>query len=92
MLILAAEGAPKERALVSRVEPEYPEMLLRKRIGGNVRLELIITEKGSVESVTVLGGNPILAEAAAKAAKQWVFAPWPSVTRLQLEIPFAPTR
>jgi TonB family protein len=79
-----------ERQLVTRVEPDYPETLQRLRIGGTVRLELTISPRGSVESVSVLGGNPILAEAAAKAVKQWVYAPGPSKTRTQVIVPFEP--
>jgi hypothetical protein len=34
-------------------------------------LELTISLKGAVESVAILDGNPILAEAAVQATKQW---------------------
>ena len=80
----------KPRTLLSRVEPEYPETLLKLRIGGTVRLELTVSAKGAVEDVVVIGGNPILGEAAAKAAKQWVYSPWPSQTKIQVSIPFEP--
>jgi len=80
----------KPRTLLSRVEPEYPETLLKLRIGGTVRLELTVSPKGAVDDVVVVGGNPILGEAAVKAAKQWVYSPWPSQTKIRVAIPFEP--
>ena len=58
-------------------------------IGGSVRLELTIAPKGMVETVEVVGGNPILAEAAAEAVKQWVYEPG-ARTKTQVTIPFDP--
>jgi len=91
LTILQAESK-SERKPVVRVEPEYPETLLRLHIGGTVRLALTISPKGTVEDVQLVGGNPILAEAAIKAIKLWVFAPGPSRTTQQIAIPFTPQR
>jgi len=90
VLTILQNGSKGERRLLTRVEPEYPETLLKLRIGGTVRLEVTVSAKGAVESVTVLGGNPILGEAAAKAAKQWVYSPWPTQTHIEVAIPFEP--
>jgi TonB family protein len=76
-----------ERKLVTRVEPQYPEILREKQIGGIVRLEVTIAANGTVQSVAVLGGNPILAEAAETAVRKWVYAPGRSQT-LEVSIPF----
>ena len=88
VLTVLGPGQRAERTLLIRVEPEYPETLKKKGIGGNVRLQVDISPKGAVETVTVLGGNPILAEAAAKAVKQWVYSPAPSETTTEVTIPF----
>lgn len=63
-----------ERKVVTRIEPEYPETLKRLFIGGIVRVEVEVTAGGSVESMQLLGGNPILGQSAMKAIKQWKFA------------------
>jgi TonB family protein len=76
-----------ERKLITRVEPQYPEILREKQIGGIVRLEVTIAANGTVQSVAVLGGNPILAEAAETAVRKWVYAPGRSQT-LEVSIPF----
>ena len=65
------------RRLISRVEPLYPVILRSNHIGGSVRLKVTIASNGTVEDVEVLGGNPILGEAAMVAVKQWVYAAWP---------------
>jgi TonB family protein len=76
-----------ERKLITRVEPQYPEILREKQIGGIVRLEVTIAANGTVQSVAILGGNPILAEAAETAVRKWVYAPGRSQT-LEVSIPF----
>jgi TonB family protein len=90
VLAIAQPGANLERQLVTRVEPEYPETLQRLLIGGTVRLIVTISSKGNVEGVQVLGGNPVLAEPAIKAVKQWVYTASPSRTMQEVSIPFVP--
>jgi TonB family protein len=88
ILTVGSEESRKERFLLTRVEPEYPETLQRLHISGTVRLELTISPKGNVEGASIVGGNPILAENAVKAAKQWVYSPASSRSTLQVTIPF----
>lgn len=88
VLAVGNEPSLAERGLVKRVEPSYPETLRQKGIGGTVRLQITISPSGAVLNVEVVGGNPILAEAAVGAVKQWVYAPAPSRTELQVTIPF----
>ena len=88
MLAVAQQDHRRERRLLTKLEPEYPETLKRMGIGGTVKLELTISPRGEVVDALILGGNPILAESAVKAAKQWVYAPSPSTTTLQVAIPF----
>jgi len=88
-VVTVSEMTGNERRLVRRVEPEYPDTLRHMGIGGNVRLELVIAPKGTVETVAVLGGNPILAEAAVKAVRQWVYEPG-TRTKTEVNIRFDP--
>jgi TonB family protein len=89
-LIIVREGNGAERRLITRVEPDYPDTLRRLNIGGTVRLQLTIGPKGNVETVEVLGGNPILGESAVAAVKQWVYTTSRSRTVADLSIPFDP--
>lgn len=80
--------SPASRKLVTRIEPEYPDILRANRIGGVVRLEVTIAANGTVQAVEILGGNPILAEAAETAVRKWIYAPARSQTTLEVTIPF----
>jgi len=80
------------RALIRHVDPEYPETLQRLGIGGTVRLKVIISPGGTVESVALLGGNPVLAEAATAAVKKWIYSGSRERTTLEVSVPFSPGR
>jgi TonB family protein len=88
--LLVVDNSRDSRVLLTRVDPVYPEALRPLHIGGTVRLQLTVSPRGSVEAVTLIGGNPILGEAAIKAVKQWVYAASPTQTTLQVSVPFAP--
>ncbi|MGA7926511.1 MAG: TonB family protein [Candidatus Sulfotelmatobacter sp.] len=70
---LAPEVA--EGSLLQRVEPEYPEEARQQRIQGAVVLEVRIGRDGAIERVKLLSGQPLLANAAIAAVKQWRFKP-----------------
>jgi len=80
------------RKLISRVEPAYPAILLSNHIGGTVRVKVTIASNGTVEDVELIGGNPILAEAAMAAVKKWVYAAGRSRTQAEISIPFDASR
>ena len=89
VLAVAPESSRGERILLKRVEPEYPKELQHRGIEGTVRLSLTVSAKGSVQSVQVIGGNPILAEAAEKAVREWVYSPSATTSTIEVSIPFA---
>jgi TonB family protein len=91
-LALAQQGSKADRRLVTRVEPDYPPVLKVRQIGGTVRLELTISPKGAVKSISILGGNPVLAESAIAAVKQWIYAPADAVTTEKVSLEFNPYR
>jgi protein TonB len=57
------------------VAPVYPPLARASRQEGIVILETVITANGSVESVRVLKGYPLLDGAAIEAVRQWRFTP-----------------
>ena len=87
---LHAQTENNARKLIYRVEPEYPADLKKIRIGGLVRVDATISPSGTVEDATVAGGNPILAEAAVKAVRQWKYAPLDTRTKAKLVFHFNP--
>lgn len=65
----------KEANIVHQVAPVYPPGALARRIEGAVNLEVSIAEDGTIAAVKVLRGQPLLAEAAVAAVRQWRYTP-----------------
>lgn len=79
MPLSAEEG---QRKVKDQVQPVYPEMAKSMNIAGVVRLEITITPQGNVKNTKVLGGHPMLADAAAKAVARWRYEPGAEETRI----------
>ncbi len=62
-------------SLIHRVEPKYPEEARQKGIQGPVVLEVHIGRDGAIQDVKLVSGQPLLANAAIAAVKQWRFKP-----------------
>ena len=62
-----------DRKVASRVTPAYPELAKKMHIHGIVKVEVIVRPNGSVKSTRVLGGNPVLVDAAQDAVGKWKF-------------------
>lgn len=61
--------------LIRKVVPVYPEIPKRAGIAGVVEIEAIIARDGSIRSLQVLKGHPLLVNAAVEAVKQWRYRP-----------------
>jgi protein TonB len=66
----------EEAQLVNRVEPVYPRIAAVTGIQGQVRLHAIIARDGSIQSLNVTSGHPVLASAALDAVRQWRYRPY----------------
>jgi len=62
--------------VLTRVQPLYPHIAVINRIQGTVHLNAVITSSGTLEELRVLSGQPVLAQAAADAVRQWKFRPY----------------
>jgi TonB family protein len=62
-----------ERKVKSKVSPVYPEIARKMGITGNVKLQLVVSSNGVVKETKVIGGHPILVNAAMDAVKKWRF-------------------
>ncbi len=69
-----SEGV-QQALLVHRVEPVYPLLARQIHLEGTVQLHAIIGRDGTVRSLEVLSGHPILARAAREAVSQWRYRP-----------------
>jgi TonB family protein len=77
-----------ERKVSSRVAPAYPELAKKMHIRGVVRIEAIVRANGNVKSTRVLGGNPVLVEAAQDAVGKWKFEPGVNETTEIVQLAF----
>jgi len=63
-------------AATSKVQPEYPAIARQLKIEGSVELEAVVSESGTVETVNIVSGNPVLTRPAADALRKWKFVPF----------------
>lgn len=70
-----ASSSSSDRKIASRVTPVYPDLARKMHIRGTVRVEAIVRPNGSVKTTRVLGGNPVLVDAALDAVGKWKFEP-----------------
>jgi protein TonB len=57
--------------LIKRVQPVYPTLAMQMRVEGAVELDTTISKDGSTGDIKVLKGDPMLAQAAVDAVRQW---------------------
>lgn len=62
--------------LLHRVEPVYPPEARAQQIQGAVTLDVQIGGEGAVHNIEVVEGNPVLADAAVQAVRQWRYRPY----------------
>ena len=68
-------GVVESARLIYEVQPEYPVLARAARVQGTVRLEAIIGKDGSVQSLHVLSGPPLLISSAMQAVARWRYQP-----------------
>ncbi|HXJ41492.1 MAG TPA: TonB family protein, partial [Bryobacteraceae bacterium] len=66
-------GNIAQTKLLQKVNPAYPPEAKAARIQGLVRFEAIIDKAGTVKSINVVSGPPVLVQAAMQAVQQWVY-------------------
>ena len=62
--------------LVKQVPPVYPPLARQARIQGTVVLKAVIATDGTVNSLELVSGHPMLVSAAIDAVKQWRYKPY----------------
>jgi len=64
-------------SLVAQKTPlKYPDAARNAGVQGTVVLNVVVSETGDMKEVTVVSGDPLLAQAAADAVKQWKYKPY----------------
>lgn len=82
LAIVSPAAAGEDRKVKNQVSPVYPELAKTMHIQGTVKVEVTISTTGSVTNTKVVGGHPVLADAAVKAVQKWRFDSGPEETRV----------
>ena len=96
-LLFTAAGKAQEQAssestrrIVRKVVPEYPELAKKLHLGGAVKALVTVAPDGTVRTVQVVSGNPVLIKAAEDALSKWKFAAAAVETKELIELRFNP--
>ncbi len=76
------------RKVVNRVSPVFPPLARRMNVAGVVKIEATITAGGTVANTKVVGGHPLLVEAAVDALKKWKYEAAGETTTTVVEFRF----
>lgn len=80
------------RKTKSKVAPVYPDLARRMNITGTVRVLITVSATGLVKDTKIVGGHPVLANAAVEAVKKWRFETAPQDTSGIVEFRFDPAQ
>lgn len=81
-------GVVTKRRIKSKVVPEYPAIARQLHLDGKVKVQVTISADGRVTDTKVIGGHPVLAQAAVAALKKWRFEPAPKESTEIIEMNF----
>jgi protein TonB len=65
-----------EGMLLQKTPPIYPALARQMRVQGTVELAAIISKTGTIESLHVVSGSPMLQQSALDAVKTWRYRPY----------------
>jgi TonB family protein len=80
------------RKLKTKIAPNYPELARRMSLRGVVRVQITVAPDGTVKNATLVGGHPVLANAALDAVKKWRYEARKEETAGIVEFRFDPTQ
>ena len=78
------------RKTKTKVAPVYPDVARRMSITGTVKVLVVVAPNGNLKSTKVVGGHPLLVNAAMDAIKKWKFEPAPEESTGIVEFKFQP--
>jgi len=89
-LPLGAVAQDAGRKRVRDPKPIYPALARNMNLAGTVRLEAIVAPNGSVKTLDIKGGNPLLAQAAQFTVREWKWEKTDHETTEIVEVRFNP--
>lgn len=86
----AQQDPSVKRRILDHAAPPYPALARSMALEGSVKLEAVVAPDGSVKSVAIKGGHPVLAQAAVTAVRLWKWEPAGHESREVVEVKFSP--
>lgn len=80
------------RKVKSKVPPVYPDLARRMSIAGVVKVQITVTVNGQVKDAKLVGGHPVLANAALDAIRKWRYEAGKEETTGIVEFRFDPAQ
>jgi TonB family protein len=80
------------RKVKNKVAPSYPELARRMSLRGVVRVQVTVAPDGTVKNATLVGGHPVLANAALDAVRKWRYETRKEESTGIVEFRFDPTQ
>jgi TonB family protein len=91
--IAFAQSSPTpatDRKVTFRTAPTYPDLARKAHLQGVVKVEAVVRPNGSVKSTRIVGGNPVLVDAATDAVRRWKFESSQNETTELIQVTFTP--
>lgn len=86
---LSAQDLDSRKALF-KPTPRYPEVARRMSLSGTVKVEITVAPNGEVKNANVIGGHPVLVDAALEAVKRWKYEPAKAESVITVQFNFHP--
>jgi len=85
-----AQDNTGKRRVVESVTPAYPMLARTLALAGIVKVDVLVAPDGSVRTMEVKAGHPILVQAAANAVRRWRWEPAAHDSHELVEVKFSP--
>ena len=86
-----AQDSPSKRKIVTKSTAAYPTLARHMGLWGVVKIDALVAPDGTVKTLDVKGGHPVLVQAASNTIRQWKWEPASHESHELVEIHFAPS-
>jgi TonB family protein len=84
------QDSGSKRKLIDRTPTPYPTLARSMALEGLVKLEALVAPDGTVKSVDIKGGHPVLAQAAVSSVRKWRWEAAARESRELVEVRYSP--
>jgi len=85
-----AQEATAKRKIVTKATATYPALAWHMALSGVVKIDVVVAPDGTVKTLDIKGGHPVLAQAASNSIRQWKWEPAARESHELVEVRFSP--